>query len=199
VKPEVTERLTVAIDRAAGDALGVLEPRPRIGFVSLGCPKNLVDSEVMMGLLDQAGAEMTTAPETADILVVNTCSFIDKAKQESIDTILQMAQYKVSGKARKLIVAGCMVERYRDEIRKNMPEVDAVVGTGELESILAAAGLPAPIAVDQPALFSILPSGTVSGRNVASQPASRPEGDLREQQGRFGRAQWEGAQPMLPQ
>ena len=199
MKPEVTERLTVAIDRAAGDALGVLEPRPRIGFVSLGCPKNLVDSEVMMGLLDQAGAEMTTAPETADILVVNTCSFIDKAKQESIDTILQMAQYKVSGKARKLIVAGCMVERYRDEIRKNMPEVDAVVGTGELESILAAAGLPAPIAVDQPALFSILPSGTVSGRNVASQPASRPEGDLREQQGRFGRAQWEGAQPMLPQ
>ena len=116
----------------------------KIGFVSLGCPKNLVDSEVMMGLLDRAGAEMTNRPETADILVVNTCSFIDKAKQESIDTILQMAQHKVSGKARKLIVAGCLVERYRDEIRKNMPEVDAVVGTGELESILAAAGLPAP-------------------------------------------------------
>src|SRR5258707_11401833 len=95
----------------------------------------------MMGLLDQAGAEMTNRPETADILVVNTCSFIDKAKQESIDTILQMAQHKLSGKARKLIVAGCLVERYRDEIRKNMPEVDAVVGTGELESILAAAGL----------------------------------------------------------
>jgi len=167
----------------------VLAERPRIGFVSLGCPKNLVDSEVMMGLLDQAGAEMTNRPETADILVVNTCSFIDKAKQESIDTILQMAQHKLSGKARKLIVAGCLVERYRDEIRKNMPEVDAVVGTGELEAILAAAGLDTPRAAPpSPQLFSILPSST-----------SRPEGDLRESQGRFARKQWEGAEAKLPQ
>jgi ribosomal protein S12 methylthiotransferase len=180
--------------------LAVLEPRPRIGFVSLGCPKNLVDSEVMMGLLDQAGAEITNRPETADILVVNTCSFIDKAKQESIDTILQMAEHKVSGKARKLIVAGCLVERYRDQIRQNMPEVDAVVGTGELEAILAAVGLQAPIPPsDQPQLFSILPSGTVSRLNPTSQPASRAEGDLRESQGRFGREQWEGAQAKLPQ
>jgi len=172
-----------------GVADAVLEPRPRIGFVSLGCPKNLVDSEVMMGLLDRAGAEMTSRPETADILVVNTCSFIDKAKQESIDTILQMAQHKLSGKARKLIVAGCLVERYRDEIRKNMPEVDAVVGTGELEAILAAAGLDTPSAPPQsPQLFSILPSST-----------SRPEGDLRESQGRFAREQWEGAEAKLPQ
>jgi ribosomal protein S12 methylthiotransferase len=181
VKQELTEGLPAGI--SSGTAL---EERPRIGFVSLGCPKNLVDSEVMMGLLDQAGAEITNRPETADILVVNTCSFIDKAKQESIDTILQMAQHKVSGKARKLIVAGCLVERYRDEIRKNMPEVDAVVGTGELEAILAAAGLAAPS--DQPQLFSILPSST-----------SRPEGDLREAQGRFAREQWEGAQAKLPQ
>ncbi len=166
----------------------MLEQRPRIGFVSLGCPKNLVDSEVMMGLLDRAGAEITNRPETADILVVNTCSFIDKAKQESIDTILQMAQHKVSGSARKLIVAGCLVERYRDEIRKNMPEVDAVVGTGELEAILAAAGLETPAAPpDAPQLFSILPA------------PSRPEGDLRESQGRFAREQWEGAQAKLPQ
>ncbi len=172
-----------------GVADPVLEPRPRIGFVSLGCPKNLVDSEVMMGLLDQAGAEMTNRPETADILVVNTCSFIDKAKQESIDTILQMAEHKVSGKARKLIVAGCLVERYRDEIRKNMPEVDAVVGTGELEAILAAAGLDTPSPPPQsPSLFSILPTST-----------SRPEGDLRESQGRFAREQWEGAEAKLPQ
>ena len=169
-----------------------LESRPRIGFVSLGCPKNLVDSEVMMGLLDQAGAQMTNAPETADILVVNTCSFIDKARQESIDTILQMAQYKVSGKARKLIVAGCMVERYRDEIRKNMPEVDAVVGTGELEAILAAAGLASPAPREQPQLFSIL-------RSNITPPPSRPEGDWREAQGRFAREDWEGAQPTLPQ
>jgi len=166
----------------------VLEPRPRIGFVSLGCPKNLVDSEVMMGLLDQAGAEITNHPELADILVVNTCSFIDKAKQESIDTILQMAQHKVSGRAQKLIVAGCLVERYRDEIRKNMPEVDAVVGTGELEAILAAAGLEAPSVPREPQLFSILPSST-----------SRAEGDLRESQGRFAREQWDGAQAKLPQ
>jgi ribosomal protein S12 methylthiotransferase len=165
----------------------VLEQRLQIGFVSLGCPKNLVDTEVMMGLLDQAGAEITNQPETADVLVVNTCSFIDKAKQESIDTILQMAEHKVSGKARKLIVAGCMVERYRDEILKNMPEVDAVVGTGELEAILAAAGLDAPPAPVEPQLFSILSS------------TSRPEGDLRESQGRFAREQWEGAQAKLPQ
>ena len=167
----------------------MLEPRPRIGFVSLGCPKNLVDSEVMMGLLDRAGAEITNRPETADILVVNTCSFIDKAKQESIDTILQMAEHKVSGKAHKLIVAGCLVERYRDEIRKNMPEVDAVVGTGELEAILAASGLAAA-------------DGRAGRASALFHPPQRlfaPEGDLRESQGRFAREQWEGAQAKLPQ
>jgi ribosomal protein S12 methylthiotransferase len=143
----------------------------------------------MMGLLDQAGAEMTNRPETADVLIVNTCSFIDKAKQESIDTILQMAQHKVSGKATRLIVAGCLVERYRDEIRKNIPEVDAVVGTGELEAILAAAGFAPPSPpLQEPQLFSILPNGP-----------SRAEGDLRERQGRFAREQWEGAQAALPQ
>ena len=185
MKPTLLEELPQG---NAGEAVAVLEQRPRIGFVSLGCPKNLVDSEVMMGLLDRAGAEITNRPETANILVVNTCSFIDKAKQESIDTILQMAQHKVSGSARKLIVAGCLVERYRDEIRKNMPEVDAVVGTGELEAILAAAGLETPAApTDAPQLFSILAA------------PSRPEGDLRESQGRFAREQWEGAQAKLPQ
>ena len=182
MKQELTETGT------GGVASAVLEQRPRIGFVSLGCPKNLVDSEVMMGLLDQAGAEITNHPELADILVVNTCSFIDKAKQESIDTILQMAEHKVSGRAQKLIVAGCLVERYRDEIRKNMPEVDAVVGTGELEAILAAAGLAPTCAPPEPQLFSILPSST-----------SRAEGDLRESQGRFAREQWDGAQAKLPQ
>ena len=117
--------------------------RPKIGFVSLGCPKNLVDSEVMMGLLHQAGGELTNHAEDAEILVVNTCSFIDSAKQESVNTILEMVQHKAAngGKAQRLIVAGCLVERYRDEIQKNIPEVDAVVGTGELEAILTAAGL----------------------------------------------------------
>src|SRR6202161_3332226 len=134
------------------------EKRPGVGLGSLGCPKNLVDSEVMMGLLDRAGAEMTSNAETADILVVNTCSFIDKAKQESVDAILEMARLKTAGSARKLIVAGCLVERYRDEIQKNIPEVDAVVGTGELEAILVAAGL-TPSGHTNNSPFNILPQG----------------------------------------
>src|SRR6516162_8570859 len=86
--------------------------RPKkVGFVSLGCPKNLVDSEVMMGLLARAGAQITPHAEEADVIVVNTCSFIDSAKQESIDAILEMARHKTEGRARKLVVAGCLVER----------------------------------------------------------------------------------------
>ena len=125
----------------------VLEPvpvsRPKVGFVSLGCPKNLVDSEVMMGLLHHNGAEMIQKAVDADIIVINTCSFIDSAKQESVNTILEMVQHKREhgGKASRIVVAGCLVERYRDEIRASIPEVDAVVGTGELEAILEAAGL----------------------------------------------------------
>ena len=180
--------------------------RPRVGFVSLGCPKNLVDSEVMMGLLDRAGAELTADAETAEILVVNTCSFIDSAKQESVDTILEMAQHKTAGRARKLIVAGCLVERYRDEIRKNIPEVDAVIGTGELEAILAAAGLAAPATATPtaPQLFNILSStaglsaASIQRHAPADAAASRAEGDLREQQGRFARDAWEGAAAALP-
>jgi ribosomal protein S12 methylthiotransferase len=135
--------------------------RPKIGFVSLGCPKNLVDSEVMMGMLHHGGAELTPNAEDAEIIVVNTCSFIDSAKQESVNTILEMAKHKLAagGKARRLIVAGCLVERYRDEIQKNIPEVDAVVGTGELEAILAAAGLtPSGHANNSP--FNILPQSS---------------------------------------
>jgi ribosomal protein S12 methylthiotransferase len=136
------------VETAQSCQVRVAKRAPTIGFVSLGCPKNLVDSEVMMGLLDRAGGELTARAEDAEILVVNTCSFIDSAKQESVNTILEMVQHKVAngGKARRLIVAGCLVERYRDEIRKNIPEVDAVVGTGELEAILEAAGLSAPVA-----------------------------------------------------
>jgi ribosomal protein S12 methylthiotransferase len=109
----------------------------KVGFVSLGCPKNLVDSEVMMGQLVARGHELTPHPDQADVLVVNTCSFIDPAKKESVDTILEMAEYKRVGRARKLIVAGCLVERYRGDIRKELPEVDALVGTNELEAIVA--------------------------------------------------------------
>jgi ribosomal protein S12 methylthiotransferase len=111
---------------------------PKAGFISLGCPKNLVDSEVMMGVLARNGYEFTPHAEQADVLVVNTCSFIAPAQKESIDAILEMAEYKKTGMAKKLIVAGCLVERYRDQIREQIPEVDAVVGTGEIENILAA-------------------------------------------------------------
>ena len=156
----------------------------KVGFVSLGCPKNLVDSEVMMGLLAQGGAEITSRAEDADVIVVNTCSFIDTAKQESVDTILEMAQHKTSGRAQKLIVAGCLVERYRNEIQKNIPEVDAVVGTGELQHILNAAGIAQRNAGENNSPFVIL--------------NSRSEGDAREASGRFSKEAWEGAIADLP-
>jgi ribosomal protein S12 methylthiotransferase len=110
----------------------------KIGFVSLGCPKNLVDSEVMMGILEREGYELTPRADEAEILVVNTCSFIEPAQKESIETILEMAEHKKFGAAKKLIVAGCLVERYRAQILEQLPEVDAVVGTGEVERILEA-------------------------------------------------------------
>jgi ribosomal protein S12 methylthiotransferase len=160
-------------------------PAQKVGFVSLGCPKNLVDSEVMMGLLARAGAELTRRAEDADVIVVNTCSFIESAQQESINTILEMAAHKTGGKAKKLIVAGCLVERFRDQIRKDIPEVDAVVGTGELEMILAATGVaPAPAPAPSNSPFVVLPS--------------RPEGDARVAQGRFSRESWDGALVDLP-
>ncbi len=160
--------------------------RPKkVGFVSLGCPKNLVDSEVMMGLLARAGAELTRRAEDADVIVVNTCSFIESAQQESVNTILEMAAHKTSGNAKKLVVAGCLVERFRDQIQKDIPEVDAVVGTGELEKILAATGLnPTPVPAPTNSPFVVLPS--------------RPEGDARAAQGRFSRESWDGAITDLP-
>ena len=154
---------------------------PKVGFVSLGCPKNLVDSEVMMGMLSQAGADLVPQAEDADVIVVNTCSFIESAQQESVNAILEMARHKL-GRAKKLVVAGCLVERYRDEIRKNIPEVDAVVGTGELEKILAAVGIEASAPSDSP--FRIL--------------TSRAEGDARAANGRFSRETWDGAIADLP-
>jgi ribosomal protein S12 methylthiotransferase len=160
------------------------ETRPqKVGFVSLGCPKNLVDSEVMMGMLARAGAELTRCAEDADVIVVNTCSFIDSAQQESVNTILEMAGHKTAGRAKKLVVAGCLVERFRDQIRKDIPEVDAVIGTGELVNILSATGIaPAPRQSNSP--FVVL--------------NSRPEGDARAAQGRFSRETWDGAIADLP-
>jgi ribosomal protein S12 methylthiotransferase len=110
----------------------------KIGFISLGCPKNLVDSEVMIGLLQAKGHVLTVDPKDADILIVNTCSFIDEAKKESIETILAGAQLKSSGNCRKLIVTGCLSERYPNEIRSDLTEVDAVLGTNQIEEIVRA-------------------------------------------------------------
>jgi ribosomal protein S12 methylthiotransferase len=156
--------------------------RPKVGFVSLGCPKNLVDSEVMMGMLAQSGAELVARADEADVIVVNTCSFIESAQQESVNTILEMTRHKNGGRARKLVVAGCLVERFREEIRKGIPEVDAVVGTGELSNIVAAAGVARESNAGSP--FTIL--------------QSRPEATARAAQGRFSRENWEGAVADLP-
>lgn len=125
----------------------------KIGFVSLGCPKNLVDSEVMMGQLRQHGYELTTDRTEADVIVVNTCGFIDAAKQESIDTILEMAELKEQGNLKRLVVAGCLVERYRQDLLNQLPEVDAVLGTSELTKIVAAVD-PAAVAAQDAAFVA---------------------------------------------
>lgn len=111
----------------------------KVGFVSLGCPKNLVDSEVMMGTLAEAGYEITNNADDADTVVVNTCGFIESAKQESIDAILEATSLKSEGKAKRVIVAGCLVERYRDDLMKELPDVDAFIGTSQVGEILKAA------------------------------------------------------------
>src|SRR5204863_4307495 len=102
------------------------------------CPKNLVDSEVMLGLAREAGHELTPDPSRADVIVVNTCAFIDSAKRESVDAILEMAQRKTDGACRRLIVTGCLAERYREELKAEIPEIDAILGTGEVPQILRA-------------------------------------------------------------
>jgi len=190
VSPQTSPAVSTGSDSSSPKAV------KKIGFVSLGCPKNLVDSEVMMGLLNQAGAEITSRADEADIIVVNTCSFIDSAKQESVDTILEMARYKASGRAEKLIVAGCLVERYRSEIQKSIPEVDAVVGTGELEGIIRAAGIVStrPAATQDDSPFKIL----IDRAPSAVKTHSRPEAIARKADGRFSRSDWDGAIADLP-
>src|SRR5882757_6356589 len=179
IKPD----LNLGIEVESAGSPRAVRPQ-KVGFVSLGCPKNLVDSEVMMGLLARAGAEITHDASDADVIVVNTCSFIESAQQESVNTILEMARHKTEGRAQKLVVAGCLVERYRNDIQKDIPEVDAVVGTGELEAILSAAGIAPPSSVPESGPFVIL--------------NSRAEGDARAAQGRFSRTEWEGAIADLP-
>jgi ribosomal protein S12 methylthiotransferase len=118
----------------------------KLGFVSLGCPKNLVDGEVMLGLARDAGHEITSDAASAEVIVVNTCAFIDTAKEESIDAILEMAQLKRNGSCKKLVVTGCLAERYRDQLRAEIPEIDVVLGTGEVPEITRAIDGQPPVA-----------------------------------------------------
>jgi ribosomal protein S12 methylthiotransferase len=117
----------------------------KVGFVSLGCPKNLVDGEVMLGLVRDAGHEITADAQSAEIIVVNTCAFIDNAKEESIDAILEMAALKRDGGCKKLIVTGCLAERYRDQLQEQIPEIDVCLGTGEVPDIVNAVPAARPL------------------------------------------------------
>ena len=120
-------------------------PLKRVGFISLGCSKNLVDTEVMLGHLDRAGCEFVQDPADADVIVINTCAFIEPAREESIRTILEAAEFKKTGKLQRLVVAGCMVQRYREELQQNLPEIDAFVGLDQLDQIVATSGAAAPL------------------------------------------------------
>ncbi|MGE3278161.1 MAG: 30S ribosomal protein S12 methylthiotransferase RimO, partial [Vicinamibacterales bacterium] len=155
----------------------------KVGLISLGCPKNLVDSEVMLGLAQGAGHELTRDASEAEVLVVNTCAFIDKAKQESIDTILEMAELKKTGHCKTLVVTGCMAERYRDELKAQIPEIDAVLGTGEVPAIVGAIGgqAPSPIQLLRANGEPVRLRGTGAGAGAAladvaptATPAARP-------------------------
>ncbi|MDY3919407.1 MAG: 30S ribosomal protein S12 methylthiotransferase RimO, partial [Candidatus Limivivens sp.] len=110
----------------------------KILFISLGCDKNLVDSEMMLGLLEKRGFQMTDDETEADIIIINTCCFINDAKEESIQNILEMSEYRKSGSCKALIVTGCMAQRYQKEIQEEIPEVDAVLGTNSYDRILEA-------------------------------------------------------------
>src|SRR2546422_1985069 len=133
---------------------------PKVGFVSLGCPKNLVDSEVMLGTLAGQGYSITARKEDADVIVVNTCGFIDSAKKESIDTILEMAELK-QGSCKKLVVCGCLAERYRSEILKEIPEIDFIFGPDELGRVLEAVQLDSSAAVPDVSIDALYTSKEV--------------------------------------
>ena len=151
----------------------------KIGMISLGCPKNLVDSEVMLGLAQNAGHQLTADAADADVLIVNTCAFIDKAKQESIDTILEMAEHKKTGRCTKLVVAGCLGERYREELKAQIPEIDAVIGTGEVPEIVNAIGVPGGWEEqDPPYTAGLIPLLRSNGERVGTKDQRRESRDL---------------------
>jgi ribosomal protein S12 methylthiotransferase len=146
----------------------------KVGMISLGCPKNLVDSEVMLGLAEQAGHSLTVDARDAEVLIVNTCAFIDRSKQESVDAILEMAELKKTGNCQRLIVTGCLAERYRDELKDQIPEIDALLGTGEVPAIVSALGA-APARQAHPAKPGTVPM-TLHRKAARHQPlGSRTE------------------------
>jgi ribosomal protein S12 methylthiotransferase len=145
-----------------------VNPEMKIGMVSLGCPKNLVDSEVMLGLAQEQGHQLTRDAADAEVLIVNTCAFIDKAKQESIDTILEMAELKKTGACKRLVVTGCMAERYRDDLRAQIPEIDAVLGTGEVPEIVNAIGGGGSEQQDPPYASKMIPLLRSNGEPIAT-------------------------------
>ena len=149
-------------------------------MVSLGCPKNLVDSEVMLGLAQQAGHELTRDPAGADVLVVNTCAFIDKAKQESVDAILELAEFKKSGACKTLVVAGCLAERYRDELKTQIPEIDHILGTGDVPAIVEALGGPSVPAARPGGLIQLQRSSgeVVTSAGLRPRPTPGPTTEL---------------------
>lgn len=148
----------------------------KIGVISLGCPKNLVDSEVMLGLVRQRGHELTPEVSDAETLIVNTCAFIDRAKQESVDAILEMAQLKLNGRCRRLVVTGCLAERYRDELAAEIPEIDAVLGTNDVTRIVEAIeGEPPPEPRPaEPAAARLVPLLRANGESVSMSRVSAP-------------------------
>ena len=134
-----------------------MKQAPRVGIISLGCAKNLVDTEIMLGHLDRHGCEYVLEPGDADIIVINTCGFIGPAREESIRTILETAELKKTGRLKRLVVAGCMVQRYREQLLANLPEVDAFIGLDELPKVIESAGIaslggPATVAPSGPSL-----------------------------------------------
>jgi ribosomal protein S12 methylthiotransferase len=135
---ELQRRAPAPVADAPDDEPRAQSDRLTVGLVSLGCPKNLVDGEVMLGHLQRRGHQLVTDPRQADVIVVNTCAFIDRAKQESIDAVLEMAREKDAGRARRLVVTGCLAQRYDAELRREIPEIDATLGTGQVDGIVAA-------------------------------------------------------------
>src|SRR3990167_6783681 len=127
----------------------------KIGMVSLGCPKNTVDSELVLGTLASKGYNITADAGGVEVIVVNTCGFIDKAKEESIDAILEMAEYKRKGNCQKLVVMGCLSQRYKDELLKEIPEIDYLVGAGDFKSVEEIME-----SKFQPSAFSLQPSAS---------------------------------------